>query len=288
MTTAQARPRVHAVYTAESQMRSPWALVKALGADLLAARELAWRLFVRDLSAQYRQSILGAFWAFVAPLVTSLIFIVLQSRNVVNFGTMDVPYPVYVISGTLLWQVFVESINAPLKAVTAAKPMLAKINFPREALILSALYLVLYGLAIKLIVMGALLLAFGVVPGWGALAALGPILALVLCGLTAGLLLTPVGMLYGDVSTALPVLTQLMFFVTPVVYVPPNTFPFSLIKYLNPVSPLLMSARDLITTDRFTHAGPVAAVAAITVVGLFVALLAYRLAVPIFIERTSA
>jgi lipopolysaccharide transport system permease protein len=276
------------VYTADSQMRTPWALLKALGCDVLAARELAWRLFVRDLSAQYRQSILGVFWAFVAPLVTSLIFIVLQSRNVVNFGTMDVPYPVYVISGTLLWQVFVESINAPLKAVTAAKPMLAKINFPREALILAALYLVLYGLAIKLVVMFALLFAFGVVPGWGAIAALGPILMLVLCGMCAGLLLTPVGMLYADVGTALPVLTQLMFFVTPIVYVPPTSFPFSLIRYVNPVSPLLMSARDLITTDHFTHAVPVAIVSGFTLAGMLVALVAYRLAVPIFIERTSA
>jgi lipopolysaccharide transport system permease protein len=269
-------------------MRSPWALVKALASDVLASRELAWRLFVRDLSAHYRQSILGAFWAFVAPLVTSLIFIVLHSRKIVDFGTMDVPYPVYVITGTLLWQVFVESINAPLKAVTAAKPMLTKINFRREALILSAFYLVLYGLAVKLVVMAGLLLAFGVVPGWGALAALGPILAIVLCGITAGLLLTPVGMLYADVTTALPVLTQLMFFVTPVVYVPPDSFPFSLLKYVNPVSPLLMAARDLITSDRLTHGAAVLAVSAVTVVGLFVALVAYRLAVPIFVERASA
>jgi lipopolysaccharide transport system permease protein len=83
--------------------------------DLKSSRELAWRLFVRDITAQYRQSIFGIFWAFVPPLITSLVFILLQSNNILNIGETDIPYPVYVLVGTILWQLFSESLNAPLK-----------------------------------------------------------------------------------------------------------------------------------------------------------------------------
>lgn len=56
------------VYTPESQLRRPRDLVQSMWQDLLASRELAWRLMVRDISAQYRQSFLGIFWAFLPPI----------------------------------------------------------------------------------------------------------------------------------------------------------------------------------------------------------------------------
>lgn len=276
------------VYTPASQMRTPGALLASMWRDIRASRELSWRLFVRDLSAQYRQSLLGVVWAFVPPIVTSLIFIALQSRNLVNFGATDVPYPIYVMVGTIVWQVFVESINAPLKAVSAAKPMLAKINFPRESLVIAAFYTVVYGVLTKFVVIVGMLLAFGAPLNWALPLGILPMLMLVLLGMCVGLLLTPIGMLYTDIATALPVVTQLLFFVTPVVYVPPTSFPFSLIGVLNPVSPLLMAARGLITKGVVANPEAVWLVSALTVAGLFVALLIYRMALPIFIERTSA
>jgi homopolymeric O-antigen transport system permease protein len=275
-------------YAPGSQMRSPGALATSLLRDLRASRELSWRLFVRDLAAQYRQSLLGIVWAFVPPIVTSAIFILLHSRSVIDFGKTDVPYPVYVMVGTVLWQMFVEAINAPLKSVTAAKPMLAKINFPREALIVSAFYTVLYGMAIKLLVILGILLLFGIPLTWGIAVALAPMLLLVLVGMALGLLVTPFGLLYADVTSGLPVATQLLFFVTPVVYAPPDAFPFSLIRILNPVSPPLMAARDLITTGQMATSGAFWTVSLLAVIGSMAALAFYRLAVPILIERTSA
>jgi lipopolysaccharide transport system permease protein len=276
------------VYTPGSQVRSPLSLLAAIWRDMIESHELSWRLFVRDVSAQYRQSLLGVVWAFVPPIVTSLIFVVLQSRNVVDFGEVDIPYPVYVLVGALLWQMFVEAINAPLKTVTAARPMLAKINFPREALVVSSFYMVLYGVAMKLVVILAVLLIFGVPLHWTLPAALGPILILVLCGLCLGLLVTPFGMLYGDVASGLPVATQVLFFVTPVVYVPPQTFPFSLIGTINPVSPPLVASRDLLTKGVLTNPEALAGLTGVVLVGLAVALVIYRAAMPILIERTSA
>lgn len=278
-----------AVYSPASQLRAPGAMFAAIWRDIKASRGLSWRLFVRDLSALYRQSLLGPFWTFVPPVVTSLIFVALRSANVVNLGSTDIPYPAYVVVGTILWQTFVESLNAPLKAVTAAKPMLAKINFPREALIVSALMSAGYGMLVKLVVMLGVLMALGLSLSWTTpLLALGPMLAIVLLGICLGLLLTPIGLLYTDVASGLPVATQILFFVTPVVYVPPQTFPFSLINTLNPASPLIIAARDLITKGAILNAEAFALVAGLSVVGLVVGLVVFRAAMPIFIERMSA
>jgi lipopolysaccharide transport system permease protein len=107
--------------------------------DLVASRELAWRLMVRDISAQYRQSLLGIFWAFLPPIAMAVVFVILHSRKLINISDTEIPYPAFAMFGTVLWQVFVDSLNAPLKTVTTAKAMLAKINFPKEALVLSAM-----------------------------------------------------------------------------------------------------------------------------------------------------
>ena len=151
------------IYTPESQIRKPGKLLRAMWNDLKDSRELSWRLFVRDLSAQYRQSLFGILWAFLPPIITSAIFIVLQSRNVINLGETDQPYPVFVLIGTLLWQIFTESLNAPLKSVTAAKPLLVKVNFAHEALVVSAFYLTLFNTLIKLSIIFIIILLFKMV-----------------------------------------------------------------------------------------------------------------------------
>ena len=76
--------------------------------DLFSSRELAWRLFIRDISAQYRQSVLGYLWVFIPPLVASLPFIYLNSQGIVKIGGTPIPYAAYAIIGTIIWQVFVD------------------------------------------------------------------------------------------------------------------------------------------------------------------------------------
>ena len=276
------------IYTPQSQMRSPGKLLYSMWRDLKASRELAWRLFVRDISAKYRQSILGVFWAFFPPIVAGLVFIILQSKKVVNFGETDIPYPVFVLIGTTLWQLFVESLNAPLSVVISAKPMLAKINFPREALIVSAFYQMLFSLLIKSFIIVGVFLVFRVEVTFGLLLAPLAILMLILLGMSLGLLLTPLGTLYMDIQSGLMMGTQFLFFLTPVVYPPPQNFPYSLIAILNPISPILMGARDLLTKGVLTNAYPFFVVSGLTILTLFTAWVIYRIALPIIIERMSA
>src|SRR5262245_36621725 len=138
------------VYAPESELRSPRQLVRSMGRDLLAARELAWRLLVRDISARYRQSLLGVTWAFLTPIVSAAVFVLLNQQGTLNVDatSVPIPYPAWVIVGTVLWQLFADSLNMPLRAVAGGKAMLGKINFPREALLLSGIGQVLFDFGI--------------------------------------------------------------------------------------------------------------------------------------------
>lgn len=257
-------------------------------ADLLRSRELAWRLAVRDVSAQYRQSILGIFWAFTPPLLAAFLFIILQRKNVVNIPDAGMPYPLFVLVGTTLWQLFAEAVSAPLRVVTGARAILAKINFPREALILSAFYQTLFGLLIKVVLLVGVLLYFGTPLRLQAALALIPILLLIWLGIAIGLALTPVGMLVADVSQMITLALQLAFFLTPVVYPAPTAFPYSLLATWNPVSPYLLSSRSLLVHGTVGYATPVIVVTACLLGITLLGWVFYRVSLPIIIERISA
>ncbi len=276
------------VYSPESKLRSPIVMAREMWKDLLASRELAWRLMVRDISAQYRQSFLGILWAFLPPIATALIFVVLNSRKIINVGETNIPYPVFVIFGTVLWQVFVDSLNAPLKVVIASKAMLSKVNFPKEALILSGMGQTLFNLGIKLLILIVVFIVFKIPITWGILFSLLAILVLILLGTTVGLALTPIGVLYTDVAHGITIITSLWFFVTPVVYPPPVNFPFSLLVLLNPVSPILVGARDLATEGVLHNPIPFFVVTILMIFVFLITWVVYRLAIPILVERMNA
>jgi len=275
------------IYTSESELRFPWRLAQRMWHDLMASRELAWRLTVRDISARYRQTFLGFTWAFLPPLATALLFILLNREGVIKVSATHLPYPAYVIIGTVLWQLFTDSLNAPLKLVTANKVMLAKVNFPREALILSAMGQVVFDFGIRLVILVVVFVVYQVPPTWGILLTPLALLMIMLLGIMLGLLLTPVGVLYNDVSAALPILTSLWLFLTPVVYPPPQHGLLAVLFRFNPVSPLVIAARDLATQGTFTDLAPFVIVSILTLSGLVLMWVVYRISFPILVERIS-
>jgi lipopolysaccharide transport system permease protein len=285
---AQEKPVPMTFYTPESELRSPRRLIGAMWRDLLNSRELAWRLMVRDISARYRTSVLGVLWAFVSPIMTASVFVVLNKAGAINIGNTDIPYPVFVMCGTVLWQFFLSSLNLPLGAVSGGRSLLVKVNFPREALILSSIGQLLFDLSIKLLVLAVVFAIYRIPPTWGLLVAPFAIMMLMLLGIVIGMVLMPIGMLYSDVSAALSAITALWFFVTPVVYPLPERWPYVLLINLNPVTPLLVGARDLATKGALEQVMPFAIICGFTICGLFVVWVLYRVSLPILLERLSA
>jgi len=276
------------VYTPESPLRSPVLLLGAMSRDLRVSRELAWRLFVRDLSALYRQTFLGYVWAFLPPLAASATFIFLQSQGIVQVGATPVPYAAFAMMGTLLWQVFVDAIQSPSATVQSAKAMLAKINFPREAILMAGAYMVVFNAAVRFVLLAVVMAAWHVAPGAGLLVFPVAMFGLLACGFAVGLLLLPLGSLYGDVARGIPIVAQFWMLLTPVVYPARSQGLAGWLATWNPVAPVLTTAREALSGLSLSQLPMCLAVSFGAGLLCFMGLAAYRLVMPLLIERMGS
>ena len=288
-TVGRRAQKYRSIYRPESEMRHPIDLIQKMGRDLLAARELAWQLMKRDISAQYRQTLFGYAWAFIPPLVAAAGFSFAANSNVLNVGATDLPYPAYVMFSTTLWQTFSESVMLPMQKMAQSKRMLAKIKFPREALILSSIGQVFVNFAIKLILIVGLFLWFRIPVTASVILAPVALVHLVLLGATFGTLLAPLSTLYQDFMKGVPLLIGVWLFLTPVVFpVPSGEGLFGFLVKLNPVTPLLVTTRELATTGVLSNPQGFWLASLLALGGIFFALLLYRLALPYAVERMSS
>jgi lipopolysaccharide transport system permease protein len=256
--------------------------------DLRSSFQLAYRLTARDISAAYRQTALGYFWAILPPLVTSLTFILLNRANLIRVEGVSIPYPVFVITGTVFWQLFVDALNAPLKVLNLNRAMLSKINFPKEALILSGIGQVLFSFVVKLFLLGSVLALFHIQVQWTLAFMLLPITGLLAIGTLFGVLLVPLGMLYQDIQQGLTVCTSALMFFTPVLYPAPSGGILGRIIEYNPISPFLVLCREILFWGRMDSVYLALVVFAATAMLVFAGWILYRLAMPILIERMEA
>jgi lipopolysaccharide transport system permease protein len=273
------------VYTPESPLRQPARFVRAMIADLAASRELARRLFIRDLNAQYRNSVFGYLWVFAPPLMASLPFIYLNSAGVLNIGNTPIPYAAYALIGTIIWQTFVEALNSPLRTVNAARSMLTRINFPREAILLAGLMQVGFSFLVRLLLLAIVFGLFGLsVPATAPLFLIG-MAGVALAGYTIGLILTPIGVLYGDVQHGLPIASTFLMLLTPVLYPVPASGLAATVAALNPLTPLVTTTRDWLTIGAAPGVAGFVTVSGVMGTFLLLGWIGYRLALPHLIAR---
>ncbi len=273
------------IYKSTSSIREPISLIKGMIDDFGKSTPLAWRLMKRDLNARYRQTFFGYFWALIPPVVVAYGLVFAAKAKVVNMGVTDLPYPAYVMLSMVLWQTFLDSFNGPLSAVIESKSMLAKINFPRESIILAKIGEVIFNFLIKLILIFFIFIAYDISVTKMVLLAPFGVLSLIILGTFLGLLIAPLGAIYQDVSKTIVIITTPWFLITPVLYAPPEKGFFSFIVKLNPVTDLLVTTRELITTGVVSNLSGFLFVSIISIFGLLVTWVIFRLAIPFVIER---
>ncbi|GGH46067.1 hypothetical protein IA57_09730 [Mangrovimonas yunxiaonensis] len=275
------------VYQKENNLRFG-KLLRASLTDMVSSRFLATQLAVRDIKAQYRQSYFGILWAFITPLTTAFVWIFLNSTGTIRLTDTGVPYPVYAFSGTLLWSIIKEAINTPISSTNAAKSILTKINFPKEALVVSGIFKLLFNSAIKVLLLVVFIFVFGVGFHWSLLLLPFALLAAVFFGITIGLFLTPIGMLYKDVGRLISFGLGFVMYVTPVVYAIPKEGIMRSIMLWNPFTPVIVTARDLALGQPLQFLPYYIGLLLACVPLLFVGLVFYRVSIPIIVERMSA
>lgn len=276
------------IYTPESGIKRPGQLIGSMIRDLANSRELSWRLFRRNFSAMYRQSLLGFVWALVPPLLTALVWIFLNGQRIVNIENPGIPYPAFVLTSVLLWSVFAQSLVSPITSVMQGKSIIVKINFPRESLILAGLIQILFDFLVKLVLIIAVLLIFDVSPANTVWIALFGVCSLMVLGLAIGMILLPIGMLYGDIQKIIMAITPFWMLLTPVIYPAPRSGMATLLNDYNPVSPLLSSTRDWIFFGHTDFVVPFLWITGASLLLLLTGFILFRLAMPMIIERSGS
>lgn len=248
--------------------------------------ELGFQLAIRDFSSLYRLSFLGIFWGVAGPLVTSLSFILLQRSNIINIPDLLISYPAYVISGTLIWQLFVDSLNAPLNQVQLNKSVLTKIQFPWLALIISGFFNVMINFFLKFIPIVVIVLFIEQSFTLHSFFVIFPILGISFFGLLIGIYFLPFITLFEDLKRVINLITGPLIFLTPALYPAPKSGILSLFIKNNPLTPFFESARSFLFNLNNVQAIESFIVIIIVLVFLFIpGCFFYNLSMPILIER---
>ena len=216
--------------------------------ELIESRELIWRLILRDLSAKYKQSVLGILWSFLTPLVMMFVFVWIKGMNILPIKDTNMPYPAFVFLGQMVWLLFQHGITTTTNSLAEAGSLLTKINFPREVLVLSKLGQTAFEFLLRVPLLVIIFIWLGFIPNVAIL--LVPIALLPLLLLVAGLgfFLSLLNAVIRDVSSLVGIILSIGMFATPVIYPPPVSWPMSFwINYVNPVSAFVNASRDLAT-----------------------------------------
>ncbi|WP_013321316.1 ABC transporter permease [Gloeothece verrucosa] len=276
------------VYEPESRLSHPFQLLQEMWFDLFSSRELAWQLLIRDISAQYRQSFLGILWAFIPPVITALALTALKNSRIINLGHTDIPYPVYVMFSMSLWQLFSDSVNGILISTKLARTMLAKIKVSPEAFIVAKLGNIAFSFGIQLILIIFLFIWYKVEVSWTLILAPVALIHLLMFATAMGLILGPISVLYGDVTKAMTYIMRGWIFVTPVLYPMPEHGLWAIIVRLNPVTPLLITVRELVISGNLSHPTEFWIASVISFIGLIFGWIFYHISMPILTERATS
>ena len=186
--------------------------------ELWQARELLYFLVWRDVKVRYKQTLLGALWAVIQPVMTMLVFNFLFN-NVAKVSSDGIPYPIFSFTALLPWGLFTTALNTASRSLTSNHNMITKTYFPRLVLPMASVLGGLVDFAIAFVILGGMILYFKVTPTITALWAVPMfVLLAIITALGVALWLSAINVKYRDVGYALPFITQFWLFITPVAY----------------------------------------------------------------------
>src|ERR1041384_1561084 len=93
-------------------------------------RELLYFLTLRDIKVRYKQTLMGVAWVIIQPLMTVLIFTLVFNRFV-RLDTGSLPYPLFALSGLLLWLFFANAVTNSTHSLVSNANLITKVYFPR-------------------------------------------------------------------------------------------------------------------------------------------------------------
>ncbi|MDD5449885.1 MAG: ABC transporter permease [Candidatus Omnitrophica bacterium] len=219
--------------------------------ELWDYRELALFFVWRDIKIRYKQTAIGILWALFQPVAAMLIFTVFFGK-LARMSSDNIPYPVFVYTGLLLWNYFSSSLLHSSESMVANANIIQKTYFPRLIIPLASSLTGLIDLAIASLVLAALMFFYHFSPGVKIIFYLPALILISFLSSTGlGCFFTSVNVKYRDVRYVMPFFIQTLMFLTPVIY------PISIAgdKYrwlflINPMSGVIETTRAVIFNTR--------------------------------------
>jgi lipopolysaccharide transport system permease protein len=195
--------------------RRGWLALDA--AELWNYRELLYFFVWRDIKVRYKQTVIGAAWAILQPVLTMLVFS-LFFGTLAKIPSQGLPYPIFYYCALLPWMYFSTAMQGATNIVVEQQRVITKIYFPRVILPIAAVLSGLLDFAISFGVFVGMMVYYRIVPTQAVIWLPGFTLLAVLTALGVGLWLSALNALYRDVRYVLPFLVQFWMFASPVAY----------------------------------------------------------------------
>jgi len=222
----------------------------ALG-ELWAHRELLYFLIWRDVKLRYRQTVLGALWAMLQPLLMMVVFTVLFGR-LAHVPSEGLPYPIFAFAGLVPWQFFQSAVAQGGSSLVGNAQLVTKVYFPRMAIPGAAVGTALVDFGIAAVILFAMMASYEIAPGAGI--AMFPVLVglLAIFAGAVGMWMAAMNVKYRDIKYVLPFILQLWMFATPVIY-PASFVPagWRWILMLNPLTGIIGGFRSAVLNKAF-------------------------------------
>src|SRR5882724_626592 len=210
---------------------------------LWAYRELLYFLTWRDVKVRYKQTLLGAAWAILQPLLTMLIF-TLFFGQLAGVPSDGIPYPIFAYAGLLPWTFFSNSVTGSGNSLVGSSNLITKVYFPRMIIPSAAVTAGLVDFAIAFVVLIGLMIYYKITVTWTVLMLAPLTLLTTMLALGVGMWLSALNVKYRDIRYALPFLMQLWMFASPIIY-PISMLPqkWHWAVMLNPVTGIIQNFR---------------------------------------------
>ena len=206
--------------------------------ELWQYRELFYFFTWRDIKVKYKQTVLGFAWAVLQPFLMMIIFSVFFGKAL-NVPSDNIPYPIFVFSGLLLWNVFSTGVSNAGNSMVSNANIIKKIYFPRLIIPFSSILVSLFDFLMALMVYIGMLIYYQTNIDFIRMLIFIPsgLLIAIMSTFGIGTFLAALNIKYRDIRYVIPFLIQVLLFLTPVIY-PISILPKLWMKYLIAINPM--------------------------------------------------
>ena len=209
-------------------------------ADLWNYRDLLYILTMRDIKVRYKQTILGAAWAIIQPLVTMVIFTIFFG-NIAGLGSDGLPYPIFAFAGLLPWIFFSNAVTNSGNSLVGNSNLITKVYFPRIVIPIASVAAGLVDLAISSVLLILLMIYYRVSLSFELLLLPVLIVPIALLAVGIGMWMSALNVKYRDIRYALPFVIQLGMFASGIITPIPERWRW--VSIFNPIAAYIEAFR---------------------------------------------